>query len=81
MSKTHKLNLLEISTKPVIDAVRNPKYVKNEINLTILTISNMKMRLNLLLEIETIMTGQKKKLINIILSTRVQCLCHLLIKR
>ena len=33
INNIHKLNLSETSTNPVIDAVKNPKYVKNEINL------------------------------------------------
>ena len=41
INNIHKLNLSETSTNPVMDAVKNPKYVKNEINLIIFTISNI----------------------------------------
>ena len=41
INNIHKLNLSETSTNPVMDAVKNPKYVKNEINFIIFTISNI----------------------------------------
>lgn len=41
INNIHKLKSLETSTNPVIDAVKNPKYVKKETNFTIFTISNM----------------------------------------
>lgn len=41
INNIHKLKSFETSTNPDTDAVKNPKYVKKDINFIILTISNI----------------------------------------